>query len=218
MSVSAPRTIAAAAVLAVATGAAIGVASTTDSSPGGEPGTSTRSTSGPGSTPPSGDAHAAGTPETAPASGSGTSSGGRSGGQARETAPDSTAPASPRPREHDALLASAPDETTTATDELVSDYPDLLGPAPHSRVVSSSMSPSGSRVQVALVARHPGAREAVLRYYRTNLARSGFAERRVEAAGGASAAAFERRDGTVVVTVQPGRSGTYSLYATLLVG
>jgi len=225
MSVSAPRTIAAAAVVAVATGAVIGVASTHDPSPGGEPGTSTRSTSGSGSAPPSGDAHAAGRPAPGPdePTGSGSPSGSPSGsgtrGPLRETAPDGPPSGPPQPRsEHDALLPVVPDEAATATDELVTDYPEVLGPAPHSRVVSSSVSPSGSHVQVALVARHPGARDAVLRYYRTYLARQGFAERRIDAVGGASAAAFERKDGTVVVTVEPGRTGAYTLYATLVVG
>ena len=221
MSVSARRTIAAAAVVAVATGAAVGIASTIDSSPGGEPGTSTRSASGPGTTPPSGDAHAAGTPTpAAPASGasaSGAPSGPRSGAPVRETAPDATTPASPRPHGHDDLLEAVPEEIT-ASDGLVTDYPALLGPAPHSRVVSSSLSPSGRRVQVALVARHAGASDAVLRYYRTYLARHGFAERRVDAAGGSAAAGFNREDGTVVVTVDAGRTGAYTLYATLVVG
>jgi hypothetical protein len=77
------------------------------------------------------------------------------------------------------------------------------------------VSPAGRQVQVALVA-HRGQRSGeVLRFYRTTLVRAGFEEDRVIAVGGATAAAFTRGDSRVVVTIDPGRTRTYSLLATL---
>jgi hypothetical protein len=82
-------------------------------------------------------------------------------------------------------------------------------------VLTSSVSPAGKRVQVALVARRGQRSGAVLRFYRTTLVRAGFDEDPIAAVGGATAAAFTRGDSRVVVTIDPGSARTYSLFATL---
>ena len=55
----------------------------------------------------------------------------------------------------------------------------------------------------------------MLTAYRERLSLAGFHEVVTSAQGGADAAAFERGKSTVVVTVAPGRSGTYDIFASL---
>jgi hypothetical protein len=109
-----------------------------------------------------------------------------------------------------------PTTTTTARGRLADGYPATLLPAtPRAAVLTSSVSPSGDRVQVALVARTTQKAGAVLRFYRLHLADAGFAEGDPATAGGAVAASFRRGHNRVVVTVDPGTARTYSVYATL---
>lgn len=109
-----------------------------------------------------------------------------------------------------------PTRPAAARGRIVTGYPVTLLPAtPRATVVSSSVSPSRSQVQVALVARRAQSTTAVLRFYRLRLADAGFAERRAAAVGGARAAAFARGDDQVIVTVDAG--ATYSVYATLAI-
>lgn len=241
MPMSARRTVVAAAAVVVTTSAAVGARVTSEgATPAGGADAVTRvagalpgATASAAPTAGTGLSTRIGTPGPAASSTTGGSTGGDragggaatttgtgDGGASSESAPDGGPATSHPPRgKHDGpLLTAVPAGLISATDELVGDYPGLLGPAPHSRVLSSSMSPAGSRVQVALVARTARSLDAVLRYYRTRLAHHGFAERPVSAVGGASAAAFERRDSTVVVTAGAGQAGGYTVYATLTVG
>jgi len=173
-------------------------------------------------------------PERAPAgAGSGAGTGSTAGPATPSTGP--SGPSSRRPasesdphatgtlrRPTDAtrapLLTEEPDESVARS--LVAGYPGLLRPAPRSRVVTSSLSPSGGRIQVALVARGRTSPDAVLRFYRTRLAGQGFATRPAPAVGGAGVAAFQRHDGSVVVTVEPRHRGStrYTVFATLEIG
>jgi hypothetical protein len=101
---------------------------------------------------------------------------------------------------------------------LVAGYPDdVLPAAPGSLVSTNSVSPSGDRLQVALVASVHRAPDAVLRFYRIRLSELGLHEIRTQPASGSTAAAFARGDSSVVVTATPGtaRSTTYSVFATL---
>jgi hypothetical protein len=112
-----------------------------------------------------------------------------------------------------------PAKSIAARGRLVPGYPASLLPAtPRALVVSSSLSPSPGRVQLALVARRDQSPTAVLRFYRARLTRAGFAEKTVAAAGGATSAAFVRAGNRVVVTVDPGSAQTYSVWATLVTG
>jgi hypothetical protein len=110
-------------------------------------------------------------------------------------------------------------EAVAARGRLVPGYPGALLPAaPRATILTSSLSPSAGRVQLALVARRDQAPAAVLRFYRARLARAGFDEEAVAAVGGARAAAFTRDGNRVVVTVDPGRAQTYSVQATFVTG
>lgn len=110
-------------------------------------------------------------------------------------------------------------EAVAARGRLVPGYPAALLPAtPRATILTSSLSPASGQVQLALVARRDQAPAAVLRFYRARLARAGFDEEAVAAVGGASAAAFIRDGNRVVVTVDPGRTRTYSVQATFVTG
>lgn len=111
------------------------------------------------------------------------------------------------------------DRSVAARGHLVPGYPiQLLPLAPRAAVVTSSLAPSPDRVQVALVARRDQSAAAVLRFYRAALARAGFTEESARGVGGSSTAAFTRGPNSVVVTVDPGGAGTYSVYAALSIG
>ncbi|KQW48846.1 hypothetical protein ASC77_08960 [Nocardioides sp. Root1257] len=106
-------------------------------------------------------------------------------------------------------------ETATARGRLVDGYPSgLLPTAPRATVLTSSVSPSGDRVQVTLVARRGQAPDALLRFYRGRLSGAGFAEDDPATVGGARAASFHLGANRVVVTVDPGDARTYSVLAT----
>jgi hypothetical protein len=95
--------------------------------------------------------------------------------------------------------------------------PDDLPTAPGSEVSTRTVSPSGDRVQVAMVASVGRDPDAVLRFYRIALTRLGLHEVHTRPAPGSSAAAFTSGTGSVVVTATPGadRTSTYSVFATL---
>jgi hypothetical protein len=112
-----------------------------------------------------------------------------------------------------------PAQSVEARGSLVQGYPATLLPAaPRALVLTSSLSPSPGRVQLALVARRDQSPAAVLRFYRVRLTQAGFREKPVAAAGGARSAAFVRGGNRVVVTVDPGSTQTYSVWATLATG
>lgn len=102
---------------------------------------------------------------------------------------------------------------------LVSGFPTRVVPlAPGSRVSTNSVSPSGGRLQVSLVATRDRGPEAVLGFYRARLGGLGFSEKPTHAVGGSAAVAFERGSSSVVVTVTPARPLTYSVFAILASG
>jgi len=102
---------------------------------------------------------------------------------------------------------------------LVTGYPGRVIPAvPGSTGLSTSVIPSGHQVQAALIGRLDGDPAAVLRFYRTRLTRLGFTAHERPAAGGATALAFTRGAGSVVVTATPGHPTSYSVFAVLAVG
>jgi hypothetical protein len=159
------------------------------------------------------------------------SSGSQASGHARkrpgtpaEAAPTTTATATPYalpglkpPPAHLAPLLTGPlPKPAQAQDALAVGYPGTVLPAaPRSRITSSSVSPSGDRLQVTLTAVRAGDVDAVLRFYRLALTRSGLTEVPVQAVGGSQAAAFQRGGSSVVVTVTPGSTTTYTVFATL---
>ena len=90
--------------------------------------------------------------------------------------------------------------------------------APRSQVSTNSVSPSGGRLQVSLVATRDRGPDAVLGFYRARLTGLGFSERPAHAVGGSAAVAFARGNSSVVVTVTPARPLTYSVFAILAAG
>lgn len=121
----------------------------------------------------------------------------------------------------DAPLVRAPlPGAASARGRIVAGYPVALRPTRSTRVESSSVSPSGDRLQVALVGSTRLSVEQVLVAYRTRLADRGLVERETPATNaGSYAAAFQRGDSVVTVTVTPqdGRT-TYSVQGTLDAG
>lgn len=120
-----------------------------------------------------------------------------------------------------APLVSTPlPRAASAQGRLVSRFPTFLRPARASRVGSSSISPSGNRLQVTLVASTPLAPEDVLLAYRTRLGGRGLGELAAPAtAAGSVAAAFRRGRSVVTITAtEDGSSTSYSVQATLSAG
>ncbi len=106
-----------------------------------------------------------------------------------------------------------------AEDGYVAGYPrEALPAAPGSTIELSSVSPQGSRLQVALNADAGGGAPALVRFYRQHLTELGFEEIEVQQAGGGSAPVtygFTRSSESATLTVQTGDRVTYSLFAIL---
>ena len=120
-----------------------------------------------------------------------------------------------------APLVTAPlPRAESARGRLVTSFPPALRPTRATRVETSSISPSGDRLQVALVASTRLAPEDVLLAYRTRLAGRGLVEQTAPpATAGSQAAAFRRGRSTVTVSVAPQGSGaSYSVLASLHAG
>lgn len=118
------------------------------------------------------------------------------------------------------LVAAPLPAGASATGRLVTRFPSVLRPTRAARVESSSISPSGDRLQVSLVASTSLDPAEVLMAYRTRLARRGLAELAAPAtAAGSQAAAFRRGRSTVTVTATAEGSRTsYSVHASLRAG
>lgn len=121
----------------------------------------------------------------------------------------------------DAPLVRVPlPRAASARGRLVSGYPTALRPTRSTRVESSSISPSGDRLQVALVGWTRLSAEQVLVAYRTRLSARGLVEQESPTTNaGSFAAAFQRGDSVVTLTVTPEASRTtYLVQATLRAG
>ena len=115
------------------------------------------------------------------------------------------------------LVTTPLPRAATAQGRLLRQFPDALRPTRAARVQSSSVSPSGDRLQVGLVATTSLSPAQVLLAYRTRLALRGMAETATPpSVAGSRAAAFRRDDSVVTVTVTPRDSGTsYAVHASL---
>jgi len=107
-----------------------------------------------------------------------------------------------------------------ALGRLVGRFPEALRPPPRSAVESSSISPSGERLQVALVGSTSLSPEAVMRSYRVRLAKRGLAETAAPATvGGSQSVAFRRGASRITVTVtDEGPRTSYAVSAVLHAG
>lgn len=105
----------------------------------------------------------------------------------------------------------------SAEGRLLRQFPDALRPTRGARVESSSLSPMGDRLQVGLVATTSLSPAQVLIAYRTRLAGRGMDETATPpSVAGSQAAAFQRGDSVVTVTVTPRGSGSsYAVHASL---
>ncbi|MCY4726978.1 hypothetical protein NYO98_11880 [Nocardioides sp. STR2] len=122
------------------------------------------------------------------------------------------APTNPAP-----LVTTPLPRGASAEGRLVRQFPDALRPTRAARVQSSSLSPTGDRLQVGLVATTSLSADQVLLAYRTRLARRGLDETAAPpSVAGSRAAAFRRGDSVVTVTVTPQGSRTsYAVHASL---
>jgi len=119
------------------------------------------------------------------------------------------------------LLAAPIPRPTSSRGRLTSGYPHAVLPVfPGSSVRSSSVSPSGSAAQVALVGETSRRQDTVAKFYRLRLARYGFQESELPAVGGSTAIGFHRGKDSVVLTLTP--HGTkvlaYSVFGVLHAG
>lgn len=131
-------------------------------------------------------------------------------------AQSSRGPAALAPAPRGALLRLPLPGSASASGAYVSGYPrQVVPPAPRSRLTSTSVAPSGDRLQVALAASSPARGSFVLRFYRLHLARFGFTETPAPAMGGSEAAAFRRGPDVVTVTVTQRDRTSYTIYGTL---
>lgn len=107
-----------------------------------------------------------------------------------------------------------------ARGRLATGFPAFLRPTPASRIESSSVSPAGDRLQVALVGSTSLAPGDVLMSYRTRLAGRGLSELGAPASvAGSEAAAFRRGRSVVTISVTSRGSGTdYIIHASLHTG
>lgn len=114
-------------------------------------------------------------------------------------------------------LVKKPPSRAVRRGGLVPGYPARVGVVPHSRITSSSVSPSPGRLQVALDARVRAGADDVLRWYAVRLSRSGFVSKVAPATGGAQAATYGRGKDSLVVTVTPAGHGVvgYTVFGTL---
>lgn len=105
----------------------------------------------------------------------------------------------------------------SAEGRLLRQFPDALRPTRGARVESSSLSPMGDRLQVGLVATTSLSPAQVLIAYRNRLAGRGMDETATPpSVAGSQAAAFQRGDSVVTVTVTPRGSGSsYAVHASL---
>lgn len=135
--------------------------------------------------------------------------------------PSATSLSEPLATARSTPLVTAPlPPAASARGRLVPRFPAFLRPTRATTVGSSSLSPSGQRLQVALVGATSSSPEAVLRAYRVRLARRGLTEQPPPAtAGGSQAAAFSRGLSAVTVTVTEAGPGTsYTVHAVLHTG
>ncbi len=125
------------------------------------------------------------------------------------------------PEQNTSPLVTAPlPRAASVRGRLVRGFPSALRPARRSAVESSSVSPSGDRLQVALVASTSLKPDRVLLTYRLRLARRGMVEQTAPAAApGSRAAAFRRGRSVVTVTVtDDGPRTRYFVTASLHTG
>ncbi|QSR32538.1 hypothetical protein CFI00_18985 [Nocardioides sp. S5] len=117
-----------------------------------------------------------------------------------------------------APLVSAPlPRPASARGRLVVGFPAVLRPTPGTAVESSSVSPSGHRLQAGLTGSSSRSPDAVLLGYRTRWTRRGLLEQAAPvAAPGSWAAAFRRGRSVVTLTVSTrGSRTTYVVHASL---
>lgn len=127
---------------------------------------------------------------------------------------------SPAPKPDKPLISQPLPTQGSADGTLVDGYPaSVLPPARGSTIETSSVSPTGRRLQVALNARTGQGAGGVLLFYRQTLTALGFTEDNVSATAGNQAAGFRRGQSSVTVTVtRKGDVSSYTLFSTLYAG
>ncbi len=114
------------------------------------------------------------------------------------------------------LISTPLPSQASAHGAFVAGYPRRVVPgAPRSRVLVSSVSPSGSRLQTALTSHSPGRVPRIERFYRAHLSRIGFREATPTIAGPATTLTFHRGADSVVLTLNAQHGVRYTLFASL---
>ena len=136
------------------------------------------------------------------------------------TSSSSTMPGLLPPIDTTAPLVTRPLPPTAATQgRLVKGYPVAALPLLNgSRALTSSVSRSPGRLQVTLTATTKAGPARVATFYSALLGRLGFGEKAAPAVGGSTAQAFRRGHNTVLLTITPGSTTSYSLFASLIAG
>lgn len=124
------------------------------------------------------------------------------------------------PTSKGSLLTGALPPSASTVGSIAAGFPVSVVSLPAGAVVrSSGVSTTKTTMQISMVATSPKRPTAVLAFYRRELAAHGFAEAKVPAAGGSTAASFSRgADNLVVTTTGGAKNTTYSLFGTLHAG
>jgi hypothetical protein len=182
--------------------------------------TTGRTSSGDGGSGATGGATGSGTGGNAPDSGSGDGNGGALE-MPKEPAPTVSSLSELLEDVGSAPLVTAPfPRAASARGRLVARFPAFLRPTRATTVGTSSISPSGSRLQATLTATTSLTPEQVLVAYRTRLGGRGLTELTAPATTPRSgAAAFQRGRSVVTITATPdGTRTSYAVQATLHAG
>lgn len=173
-----------------------------------EPSTTASPTKDPALTPPTGALEMP--PTTSPAEGS-------SGTGSESTMAEQLAEAAKK-QDHSPLLSRPLPAGARANGSVVAGFPEFLRPVGNGAVVSSSLSPSGDKLQVALVATTGQRPDEVALRLREQLSQRSMREtqRAPASAPGTETFTFTRGSSSVTVTVsREGNETTYTVFGTL---
>lgn len=158
-------------------------------------------------------------PSTGTSTGTSTSSGSTDGVEVMPQSPGASPSGLPGlhhgPSHTTPLIGTPLPGPANAVGHLVSGYPSRVLPgAPGSRILASSVAPSGNRLQVSLSAR-TGMRSLRLQeFYSRHLIGLGLQVGSTPTVGGSTGLAFSRGDNHVTLTIIPGIVTRYTIFAT----
>lgn len=115
-----------------------------------------------------------------------------------------------------ALYSGPIPKSASASGKLVKGFPSAISVATGSTITNSSISSSGSIMQVTLVARSTASPSKVAAYYVAAFAKLGIPKVSLPANAGSTAYSFARNNDTVTITITPATGGCrYTVFGVL---